>query len=376
MPNGTQIPDPSKAWKISCIYQRHNIGSAYFELFKIQWGSFNLFLGTGTTLTCYNHYLQLVTKPSCLQEKHKKWGSFNLFLGTGTTLTCYNHYLQLVTKLSCLQEKHKKWGSFNLFLGTGTTLTCYNHYLQLVTKPSCLQEKLKKGGSFNLFLGTGTTLTCYNHYLQLVTKPSCLQKKHKKWGSFNLFLGTGTTLTCYNHYLQLVTKPPPVCKKNSKNEVASTCFWVLVPLWHVAITISSWCPNPPLSARKTQKMKAWPICFISRLKPKLEPYLDQADIGPSTCINWTVHCLIFNIFILTWSYKNCVWQCIGENLYKNRNFPSTDLGPNNGPFQIKKWAKTSQNGEYHSRFLSSSFKWKFHENLIKNSKVTDAWKIA
>ena len=55
--------------------------------------------------------------------------------------------------------------------------------------------------------------------------------------------------------------------------------------------------------------------------------------------------------------------------YQNRDFPRTDLGPNNRPFQIKKWAKTSQNGEYHSQFLSSTFWWKFHENLNKIAKL-------
>ena len=43
-------------------------------------------------------------------------------------------------------------------------------------------------------------------------------------------------------------------------------------------------------------------------------------------------------------------------------------------FPIQKWAKTSENGVYHSQLLSSTFWWKFHENPNKKSKVTDAWK--
>ena len=38
-----------------------------------------------------------------------------------------------------------------------------------------------------------------------------------------------------------------------------------------------------------------------------------------------------------------------------RDYPRPDLGPNNGPFPIQKCAKTSQNGVYHSQFLSSTF---------------------
>ena len=38
-----------------------------------------------------------------------------------------------------------------------------------------------------------------------------------------------------------------------------------------------------------------------------------------------------------------------------RDFPRPDLEPKIGLFLIKKRAKTSQNGLYHSRFLSSTF---------------------
>ena len=54
-----------------------------------------------------------------------------------------------------------------------------------------------------------------------------------------------------------------------------------------------------------------------------------------------------------------------------RDFPRTDLGPNIGPFPHTKWEKTSQNGIYHSQFFCFTFFGKFHENLTKNSKVTD-----
>ena len=37
------------------------------------------------------------------------------------------------------------------------------------------------------------------------------------------------------------------------------------------------------------------------------------------------------------------------------DFPRPDLGPNNCPFPIQKCAKTSQNGIYHSQFLSFTF---------------------
>ena len=44
-----------------------------------------------------------------------------------------------------------------------------------------------------------------------------------------------------------------------------------------------------------------------------------------------------------------------------RNFPRPDLGPNIGPFPIKKMSITSQKGVYHSQFLSSTF----GENFMK-----------
>ena len=59
-----------------------------------------------------------------------------------------------------------------------------------------------------------------------------------------------------------------------------------------------------------------------------------------------------------------------------RDFPRPDLGPNIGPLPIKKLAKTSQNGVYHSQYLFSPFWQKFNEKPNKNSKVTDACKFA
>ena len=53
-----------------------------------------------------------------------------------------------------------------------------------------------------------------------------------------------------------------------------------------------------------------------------------------------------------------------------RDFPKPNLGPNM-PSQLKKWAKTSQNGVLYSQFLGFTFWWKFHENLPKINKVTD-----
>ena len=57
-------------------------------------------------------------------------------------------------------------------------------------------------------------------------------------------------------------------------------------------------------------------------------------------------------------------------------FPSPDFGPNIVLFPTQKLAKASHNGENHSQILSSTFRWKFHEDQSKNSKVTDAWKFA
>ena len=48
-------------------------------------------------------------------------------------------------------------------------------------------------------------------------------------------------------------------------------------------------------------------------------------------------------------------------------FTRPDLGLNIGPFPIQNWEKTSQNGVYHSQFLSSTVWWTFHENPNKNS---------
>ena len=62
----------------------------------------------------------------------------------------------------------------------------------------------------------------------------------------------------------------------------------------------------------------------------------------------------------------------------NRDFPRPDLGPNIGLFPVKKLAKTSQNGVYHSQLICSTFgkifmkirtkiaKLQMHENLHKN----------
>ena len=61
---------------------------------------------------------------------------------------------------------------------------------------------------------------------------------------------------------------------------------------------------------------------------------------------------------------------------KITDVPWPDLGTYIGPIPIKKWAKTSKNGAYHSQFLSSTFWRKFHESPYKNCKVTDAWKFA
>ena len=71
---------------------------------------------------------------------------------------------------------------------------------------------------------------------------------------------------------------------------------------------------------------------------------------------------------LGWAFSTCLSSI-------TRDFPKSDLGPNIGPYPIKKWAKTSQNGVYYSKFLSSTFWWKFHENPIRNSKATDPWKL-
>ena len=71
--------------------------------------------------------------------------------------------------------------------------------------------------------------------------------------------------------------------------------------------------------------------------------------------------------------------CHQNRDWSYRDFPRPDLGPNNGPFPIQNEQKTSQNGVYHSQFLSSTFlvkiSWKsdkkipklqMHENLHKN----------
>ena len=61
---------------------------------------------------------------------------------------------------------------------------------------------------------------------------------------------------------------------------------------------------------------------------------------------------------------------------KIKDFLKPDLGPNMGPFPIKKWAKNFQNGEIYSQFLNSILWWAFHENRNKNMSVTDPWKFA
>ena len=53
-------------------------------------------------------------------------------------------------------------------------------------------------------------------------------------------------------------------------------------------------------------------------------------------------------------------------MHTAKDFPRPDLGPNISPFPTKNRAKTSQNGVYHSKFLSSTFWCKFCENPTKN----------
>ena len=72
-------------------------------------------------------------------------------------------------------------------------------------------------------------------------------------------------------------------------------------------------------------------------------------------------------------HNNLCKQFGGHNI---NDFPRHDSGLNINPFPILKWAKTSQNGVYHSQFLCSKLWWKFYLNPNINSKVTDAWKFA
>ena len=69
------------------------------------------------------------------------------------------------------------------------------------------------------------------------------------------------------------------------------------------------------------------------------------------------------------------WYSYTDYILLIRDFPRPDIGPNIGPSRIQRWAKTSQNGVYHSQYLSSTFWWTFHKNRSKNSKVTDVWKF-
>ena len=50
-------------------------------------------------------------------------------------------------------------------------------------------------------------------------------------------------------------------------------------------------------------------------------------------------------------------------------FLSLIWGQISAPSKILKWAKTSQNGVYHSQFLSSKFWWKFMKILTKIAKL-------
>ena len=69
------------------------------------------------------------------------------------------------------------------------------------------------------------------------------------------------------------------------------------------------------------------------------------------------------MWYLSWCMtKPTIWLCVS-----NRDFPRPGSWSKIAPFPIKRWAKTSQNGVYYSQFLSSTFWWKFHENLKKNS---------
>ena len=88
--------------------------------------------------------------------------------------------------------------------------------------------------------------------------------------------------------------------------------------------------------------------------------------SPPRKINWSTQ-----IFGLCIHYAHIITSMA----YAYR-VPRPDFGTNIGPFPIQKLAQSSQNCVYHSQFLSSTFWWKFHENLNTNSKVTDAWKYA
>ena len=70
----------------------------------------------------------------------------------------------------------------------------------------------------------------------------------------------------------------------------------------------------------------------------------------------------------SWKFPNL--QYMGQHIIAT-DFPRPDLGPNIVPFN----SKISKNGAYHSQFLRSTFWWKFHESLNKNSKVTDIYEF-
>ena len=58
-------------------------------------------------------------------------------------------------------------------------------------------------------------------------------------------------------------------------------------------------------------------------------------------------------------------------IIKVRDLPRPDLGLNNGPLLIQCWAKSSQDGVYHSKLFISTFWRKFHENLITKLQMNE-----
>ena len=111
----------------------------------------------------------------------------------------------------------------------------------------------------------------------------------------------------------------------------------------------------------------------------LLPYFACASSkGPGGAERWVEHKIvnIFSFICLNICFGGLKelshWDSSFEYPQHISDFPSPDLGlgSNMGPFPIKKWAKTSQNGVYHSQIINSTFWWKFHQNPYKNSSYS------
>ena len=64
-------------------------------------------------------------------------------------------------------------------------------------------------------------------------------------------------------------------------------------------------------------------------------------------------------------YQRTMYQC------HIQGFPTPDWGQITAPSQFNEEKKLPKRGVYLSQLLSSTFWRKFHENPIKNTKVTD-----